>query len=75
MARPSKEKLDQIIVLLNEIKSDLNGLRTDFRAHDHGVAYTAATTRLNAVANAFSGTAEASSGVASDDAPENPYTP
>lgn len=59
----------EIAVLLNEVKADLNALRDDFRAHDHGATYTAATNRINASANTVSGT-ETNSAVASASVPE-----
>lgn len=54
------DNLVAIVTALTEAQTKLNALRVDFRAHDHGGTYTAATTRLNASANTFSGTAETS---------------
>jgi hypothetical protein len=58
--------MDQLITLINELRGDLNSLRTDFRAHDHGntASYVQAAITLRATANTFNGTAETSSAVA-----------
>ena len=58
------DKLDAIITLINELKGNVDALRVDFRKHDHGATYTAATMRINASADTISGT-ETSSAVAS----------
>ena len=58
------DKMNKLITLINELKGDLDALRTDFRKHDHGATYTAATHRINAGNNTVSGT-ETSSAVAS----------
>jgi hypothetical protein len=72
VARPDPDKLDLIIDLLTSLKQELNDLRTDFRAHDHGAAYTADSIRLAAAALTFSGTAEASAEV-TDAVPSDLY--
>ena len=36
MARIDEAKLKQILTLLDEIKTDVNALRSTFLAHDHG---------------------------------------
>lgn len=61
-----------LIVIINELRADLNALRTDFRAHDHGATYAVSTIRLAAAPLTFSGTAESSSAVASPDLPVPP---
>lgn len=55
------------VTLINELKGDLNALRNDIRAHDHGATYTAATLRINGTADTISGT-ETNSAVAAADA-------
>ena len=66
MARLNDVQLQQLIALVQELKTDLAGLRTDFRAHDHGAgdAYLSNAIRLQASANSLTGTAEASSATA-----------
>lgn len=56
MARPNESKLDLLTTLVTELKADLNALRADFRAHDHGATYTQQTHRINGSANTPSGT-------------------
>lgn len=62
LARKCKigDNYESMLTLVNELKTKLDALRVDFREHDHGGTYTAATTRLNAAPNTFSGTAETS---------------
>ena len=69
MANLDETKLSTLVALINELKSDLNALRADFRAHDHAGSYTAATIRVNGVVNTITGT-EASTTVAGN-APTN----
>jgi hypothetical protein len=54
--------LRDFVTLVNELRTDVNALRQDFRRHDHGAAYAAATHRINAGDNTPSGT-EASTAV------------
>lgn len=56
MARIADAKLAQLVALVTELRTDLNALRADFRAHDHGATYTAAAIRINASANTITGT-------------------
>ena len=58
-------QIQALLDLVAELKEDLNNLRTDFRAHDHGNtgSYVQAAITLRASANSFSGTAEASTAV------------
>ncbi len=59
----SNIQIQALLDLVAELKEDLNNLRTDFRAHDHGTTYTATAIRLGAAAGTFSGTAEAGTAV------------
>lgn len=70
MARLNDAKLQELLTLVNELKTDLNNLRADFRAHDHGATYTAEAHRINASANTPSGT-EASTAVSAASLPSN----
>lgn len=64
MARMAKAQVDALLALVAELKSDLNALRADFRAHDHGAtSYDDGSIRINASACTFTGT-ETSSAVA-----------
>jgi hypothetical protein len=74
MSYPSEEKLNLILAALTSLKQELNDLRTDFRAHDHGSTYTQQTVRLGASAGTFSGTAEASAAVSAS-IPSELYKP
>ena len=60
-------RVSNLVTLVNELKTDLNALREDFRAHVHGASYGAATTRINTSANTISGT-ETNAVVATGDA-------
>jgi hypothetical protein len=55
MARPDDQKLQQILDLLAEVKTDFNALRADFLRHDHGAGGTYATgvIRLNSSTNSL----------------------
>ena len=64
MSFPNPDKLDSLVTLVTALKQELNDLRTDFRAHDHGGTYTAATLRINGSADTVSGS-EASGAVTS----------
>lgn len=41
---------------VEQLRSELMNLRQDFRRHDHGATYTAATTRINGSDDTISGT-------------------
>jgi len=41
-------RINDLITIVDELKTDYNNLRTDFVRHDHTAAYTAAATRLAA---------------------------
>ena len=57
-----------VLTLLTELKSDLNNLRTDFLAHDHGNtgSYVQQSITLRATANSMVGTAAVNTAVAAD---------
>ena len=58
------QQLDNLVLLLQELKDDLNALRTDFRGHDHGATYAAASWRIhNAAGVAASSGTETNSSV------------
>ena len=59
MARLNDVQLQLLIDLVQELKTDLGNLRTDFRAHNHKTDVNSyGHIFLNAAANSFTGTAE-----------------
>lgn len=60
MARLNDVQLQLLIDLVQELKTDLGTLRTDFRAHNHKTDVDSyGHIFLNAAANSFTGTAAA----------------
>lgn len=59
-----------LVALINELKADLAALRNDFRGHDHGATYVAASWRIhNAAGVAASSGTETNSATAAADLP------
>lgn len=46
MARPDEDKLNQLLSMAEELKTDLNAMRADFLSHDHGSPYNPLTLRM-----------------------------
>lgn len=65
---------EEIIAMLNEIKSDLEALRQDFRRHDHGNtgSYVQAAITIRGSDNSFNGSPETSSTVSRAALPTSP---
>ena len=57
-------RISDLIQVVRDLTAAVNGLRQDFRAHDHGTTYAASRIRLNAAPVAtWQGSAAASVGV------------
>lgn len=60
MAHPLEKKLDLLTTLNDDLKDEINKLREDLYAHDHGATYTTAEIRINASENNITGTPNSS---------------
>jgi hypothetical protein len=65
---------NDLALIINELRADLNALRQDFRRHDHGntASYVQAAITIRAIDNTFSGSPETSSAIVSADIPISP---
>src|SRR5215831_10754502 len=65
-----EDKISDLIQLVGDMLVAMNGLRMDFRAHDHGTSYGQRALRINTSADAITGT-EQSAAVTSQATPSD----
>lgn len=53
MSRPDEDKLNQLITVVGELRTQLNELQTNFQVHDHGATYNPNNVAINTEASSL----------------------